>query len=220
MASRSKSSDGSTAGRRGRPGAAARGAGGFTYVGLLLAVAIMAGGLAAIGELASTAAKREREAELLFAGDQFARAIAEYAASSPGAQQYPPTLEDLLADKRYPNVRRHLRRIYPDPMTGHADWVLVRGPGGGIVGVHSRSTAQPLKTANFPSEYQSFANATAYTSWQFVAVVGGSPADARAPASTGAKATATGTPPAARGPLAPIQAPTPVPAFGPGRGPQ
>ena len=74
--------------------------GGFTYVGLLLAVAIMAAGLAAVGEIASTAARRDREAELLFIGNQFARAITEYAAASPGAEQYPPALEDLLADKR------------------------------------------------------------------------------------------------------------------------
>jgi len=56
---------------------------GFTYVWLLLAIALMAAGLAAIGELASTEAKRERERELLFVGDQFARAIAAYRASSP-----------------------------------------------------------------------------------------------------------------------------------------
>jgi type II secretory pathway pseudopilin PulG len=112
---------------------------GFTYVWLLVAVAVMAAGLAAIGEVAATAAKREREAELLFVGDEFARAIAEYHASSPGAPQYPQKLEELLADNRYPNARRYLRRVYRDPMTGRADWGLVRGPGGGIVAVHSQS---------------------------------------------------------------------------------
>src|SRR3990172_10577225 len=88
---------------------------GFTYVWLLVAVAVMAAGLAAIGEVASTAAKREREAELLFVGDQFARAIAEYRASSPGAAQYPQKLEELLADNRHPNVGRYLRRGSPPP---------------------------------------------------------------------------------------------------------
>lgn len=150
--------------------------GGFTYVWVLLAVAFMAAGLAAIGELASTAAKREKEAELLFVGDQIARAIAAYRASSPGAAQYPQKLEDLLADKRYPNLRRYLRRVYPDPLTGGPDWGLVRGPGGGIVGVYSQSTARPLKTANFPREYESFVGATAYSEWRFLAEVGGAPA--------------------------------------------
>ena len=45
--------------------------GGFTYVGLLIAVALMGVGLAAYGELYSHAAQREKEAELLFIGGQF-----------------------------------------------------------------------------------------------------------------------------------------------------
>ncbi len=141
---------------------------GFTYVWVLIAVALMAAGLAAIGEVAGTAAKREKEAELLFVGDQFARAIAEYHASSPVRPQYPQKLEELLADRRYPNVRRYLRRIYPDPMTGRADWGLVRGPDGGIMGVHSQSTAQPLKVAKFPRGYEAFTGAATYTAWRFV----------------------------------------------------
>ena len=146
---------------------------GFTYVWLLLAVAFMAAGLAAVAEVATTAMRRDKEADLLFVGDQFARAIALYRASSPGAQQYPQRLDDLLADKRFPNVRRHLRRVYPDPMTGSADWGLVRGPGGGIVGVYSRSTTKPLKTANFPKGYEGFADAARYADWRFVAGVDG-----------------------------------------------
>jgi type II secretory pathway pseudopilin PulG len=192
MASRSPSCDRAPGRDCARPRCAAPGERGFTYVGLLLAVAIMGAGLAAIGEVASTAAKREKEAELLFVGDQFARAITQYLASSPGGQQYPPTLEDLLADKRYPNVRRHLRRIYPDPMTGRADWVLVRGPGGGIVGVHSQSMARPLKVANFPKDYQSFANATTYSAWTFAAVAGGSPAGPQSSGSTGLRSPVPG----------------------------
>jgi type II secretory pathway pseudopilin PulG len=154
---------------RGRPATNA----GFTYLWVLLTVAIMAAGLAAVAEVASTTLRRDKEAELLFAGDQFARAIALYRASSPGAQQYPQRLEDLLADNRFPNVRRHLRRIYADPMTGSADWTLVRGPGGGIVGVHSRSTGKPLKTANFPAGYEAFGSAASYAEWRFVAGVDG-----------------------------------------------
>jgi type II secretory pathway pseudopilin PulG len=146
---------------------------GFSYVWVLLTVAIMAAGLAAVAEVASTALRRDKEAELLFVGDQFAHAIALYRASSPGTPQYPQRLEDLLADNRVPNVRRHLRRVYADPMTGSTDWGLVRGPGGGIVGVYSRSTARPLKTANFPKGYDAFASAASYADWRFVAGVDG-----------------------------------------------
>jgi type II secretory pathway pseudopilin PulG len=165
---------------------------GFTYLWLLAAVAVMAAGLAAIGEVAATAAKREREAELLFIGDEFARAIAEYHASSPGAPQYPQKLEDLLVDNRYPNARRYLRRIYRDPMTGRADWGLVRGPGGGIVGVRSQSLEPPLKVANFPKSYESFAGATSYSNWVF----------GFAPPGTGAPTTA-GKPPVQGVPIVP-----------------
>jgi len=147
---------------------------GFTYLWLLLAVGLMAAGLAATAEVVSTAARRDKEAELLFIGDQFARAIARYRASVPGSQLYPQKLEDLLADNRFPNVRRHLRRVYLDPMTGSRDWGLVRGPNGGIVGVYSTSTAQPLKTANFPKDYAAFAGAKSYRDWVFAA--GGPPA--------------------------------------------
>jgi len=162
---------------------------GFTYVWLLVLLAIMAIGLAAIGELASTEAKREREAELLFAGNQIAAAIVAYRASSPGAPQYPQKLEDMLADNRYPSIRRYLRRVYPDPMTGRPDWGVVRGPGGGIVGVYSQSTARPLKIANFPPEYESFAGATSYAEWRFIPAAGGAaPTKPPAPGSPGAQA--------------------------------
>jgi len=168
------------------------GEGGFTYIWLLAAIAIIAVGLAAIGEVASTTAKREREAELLFVGDQFARAIAEYHASSPGAPKYPQKLEELLADNRYPNARRYLRRVYPDPMSGRADWGLVRGPGGGIVGVHSQSMERPLKIANFPQGYESFAGATVYSAWRFGPQAGGGPAAREKPTTPATPATKSG----------------------------
>ena len=58
-------------------------------------------------------------------------------------------LEELLQDPRYPDIRRYLRKIYLDPMTGSAEWGLVTGPGGEIYGVHSLSGDEPLKKANF-----------------------------------------------------------------------
>ena len=39
---------------------------GFTYLGILILVAVMGAGLAAFGTIASHAAQREKEAELLF----------------------------------------------------------------------------------------------------------------------------------------------------------
>ena len=48
---------------------------GFTYVGLLIAVAVLGVGLAAVGQVWSTAAAREKERELLFVGNQYRAAI-------------------------------------------------------------------------------------------------------------------------------------------------
>jgi type II secretory pathway pseudopilin PulG len=136
---------------------------------VLFAIAFATVALAGAGELASTAAKREREAELLFAGDQIAQAIAAYRAASPGAPRYPANLADLVRDPRHPQVRRHLRRIHLDPMTGRADWGVVRAPDGGIAGVYSRSLERPLKRSGFPDGYEGFAGAERYADWAFVA---------------------------------------------------
>jgi len=142
-------------------------AGGITYLWALLAVALMGGALAAVAQIWTTAAQREREAELLFIGEQFRRAIGSYYEASPGpVKQFPPALTDLLADARFPGVRRHLRRIYPDPMTQSGEWALVRGPGNGIVGVHSTSQVHPLRT-HFTQGLEDFASAQAYSAWVF-----------------------------------------------------
>ena len=141
---------------------------GFTYVGVLFAVALAGVALAGAGQLWSTAVQREREAELLFVGEQFRQAIERYYEHSPGAPRYPDRLEALLADERFVVTRRHLRRLYVDPMTGRADWALVRRPDGGILGVHSRSDAVPRKKSGFGWRYASFDDAASYRDWVFV----------------------------------------------------
>ena len=144
---------------------------GFTYVALLIAVAVIGIGLAAVGGVSHTLQMREKESELLFVGDEFRRAIALYYESSPGGlRQYPRKLEDLLRDERHPNVRRYLRKIYFDPMTGRKEWGLVEAPGIGITGVYSLSESPPVKTANFPALYQSLRSAKKYSDWKFVYV--------------------------------------------------
>lgn len=140
---------------------------GFTYLAVLLAVALIGIGLAATGEMASTSARREKEAQLLFAGNEFRRAIRAYYLASPGAQRYPRRLEDLLEDRRFPSTRRYLRRLYRDPMTGASDWGLVEAPEGGIMGVHSLSTASTLKTGNFAAADRALEGKTRYSEWMF-----------------------------------------------------
>jgi type II secretory pathway pseudopilin PulG len=139
---------------------------GFTYVGFLLFVALSGAGLAAYGEFASHTAQREKEAELLFRGEQIRNAIASYYRKE---QRYPRALAELVEDKRFPMPVRHLRRLYRDPMSGEADWGVVEVPGGGgVMGVYSRSEDAPIKTGNFSAINPEFDKATKYADWKFV----------------------------------------------------
>jgi type II secretory pathway pseudopilin PulG len=140
---------------------------GFTYLGVMIIVIIMGFGLAAFGTIYSQTAQRDKEADLLFVGEQFRQAIGSYYRMGPGGQ-YPKKLEDLLEDKRFPMPVRHLRRIYPDPITGSTDWGIVETPDkAGIMGVFSRSEEKPVKQGNFPPS-EAFDDAENYTKWTFV----------------------------------------------------
>src|SRR5215468_8808027 len=91
--------------------------GGFTYLGLLMAVVVMGLMLTVAGRVWSTTEQRERETQLLWAGHAYRMAISSYFAKG---HQYPATLEQLLTDDRSPVPLHHLRRLYIDPMTGSA----------------------------------------------------------------------------------------------------
>lgn len=146
-----------------------RASAGFTYIGLLIVVAIMGVTLAAVATIWHTAQQRVKEEQLLFIGRQFSVAINAYARNTPGGvQQYPKKLEDLLLDKRQPYITRYLRKIYADPFTGNTQWGLIKSPDGGIIGVRSLSEAVPLKVENFPKGYEQFAKKQHYSEWQFI----------------------------------------------------
>lgn len=51
---------------------------GFTYIGVLMLVAIAGIGLAGVGIVWHQDAQREREKELLFIGDEYRQAIGSY----------------------------------------------------------------------------------------------------------------------------------------------
>jgi type II secretory pathway pseudopilin PulG len=140
-------------------------AAGFTYIGLLIAVVILGVALSAAGTVWRTQAQREREKELLFIGREFRAAIASYYRA--GGHQYPREINDLLEDKRWPEPHHHLRRLYVDPMTGAADWTIIRTDMVGITGVASSSNGVPMKKAGFPVEETAFADATCYCDWKF-----------------------------------------------------
>jgi type II secretory pathway pseudopilin PulG len=141
--------------------------GGFTYLTILFMIAIMSGGLALAGEVWNTSAMREKEAELLHVGNEYRKAIERYYLSG-STRQYPKNLADLLKDPRQPGTVRHLRRLYPDPITGKEEWGLVKSADGGFAGVYSLSEAAPLKTAGFAVRDATFEGKTKYADWQFV----------------------------------------------------
>jgi type II secretory pathway pseudopilin PulG len=150
-----------------RHGCTRRHSRGFTYIGILLAVAFIGTGLAATGQLWSVAARRADEQDLLFAGDSFRRAIESYYRSGP-ARQYPRSLDDLVLDTRTTFPKRHLRKIYYDPVTRQRDWQLVTQGDGTIIGVASNSQEVPLKRANFARQDAQFEGAECYCDWKFV----------------------------------------------------
>lgn len=146
---------------------------GYTYLLVLFFVALLGAGLAITGEIWATAVQREREAQLLFAGDAIRQAIASYYKSGPA--QYPPRLEDLLKDPRFPDTRRHLRQLYPDPFSGTAEWALIMSPRGGIMGVASASENAPLKRSGFQGVDRVFEEQAVrlkeklrYRDWEFI----------------------------------------------------
>jgi len=106
----------------------------------------------------------EREAELLFRGLAYREAIKSYYAANGSL---PRSLEDLLKDPKTAH-KRHLRALYPDPMSRDTgEWLLIRAADGGISGVASQSTKEPLKTANFPKGLERFGSAKSYSEWVF-----------------------------------------------------
>ena len=143
---------------------------GVSYLALLLAVAITNGALAAAATVWSHWQRRERETQLLWAGDQIRRAIVAYSlASSERDAGFPRTLQDLLLDPRSLATRRFLRQVYEDPMTRSTEWGLLHDAQGRLVGVYSLAAGTPAKRSRFPARYAGFEGATRYADWRFSA---------------------------------------------------
>ncbi|HET8747624.1 MAG TPA: type II secretion system protein [Ramlibacter sp.] len=172
----------------------ARAQGGFTYLTVLFLVVLLGIGLAGTGETWSLTSRRAREKELLWVGNQYARAIRSYYMQSPGARQFPAQLEDLLEDRRFPIPRHHLRQLYADPITREG-FQTVLAEDGRIGGVRSRSDDTPLKQDNFPAKFRDFKGATQYSDWLFIADnLPGSPRNPNAAAVDPATGMPPGTP--------------------------
>jgi type II secretory pathway pseudopilin PulG len=150
----------------------AQGEDGFTYVGLIVLVAII--GLVGAATLKVDALLRRAaaEEELLEIGAAFSQALKSYAEATPrGQPTYPPSLQELLKDPRSPAIRRHLRKIFVDPLTGKAEWGIVHaGSDTGVLAVYSLSKAKPLKVANFDARFANLENRQHISEWKFAAL--------------------------------------------------
>lgn len=137
---------------------------------LALLISLALSGIALMGavDVWTLQRQREREQQLLYAGDQYRQAIRRYYYAAPAGtpRTLPISLELLLEDDRYPIPVRHLRRLYPDPITGQAEWGLLRA-GDRIDGVYSMSEARPVKQAGFSAADENFTGRSRYKEWGF-----------------------------------------------------
>lgn len=92
-----------------------------------------------------TAGMREREEELIFRGNEYARAIALFRRQF---RRYPTSVKELLQT----NGIRFLRREYRDPMSRKGKWRFIHADGNGTildsVTFRRPQAAQPGKTAS------------------------------------------------------------------------
>lgn len=89
---------------------------GYAMATLLMSLAVMSILMSAAMPVWRHAAQREREAELVFRGEQYARAIELFQRKYAGA--FPPSLDVLLE-------QRFLRKEYTDPMVEDGEFQLL-----------------------------------------------------------------------------------------------
>ncbi|WP_198314674.1 type II secretion system protein [Chitinibacter sp. GC72] len=142
---------------------------GFAYMWALMMVLVMSIYLGQVGEAWQNRIQRAKEEELLRMGAEIKMAVKRYNENNIGDNPqtaYPKTLQDLVQDPRVAFPKRYLRKAYKDPITGD-DWQYIGAPGGGFVGVASKSVLKPLKNANFPEDTPGFVDAKSYQDWRF-----------------------------------------------------
>ena len=129
---------------------------GFTYLMLLWWVAISGVMLMAVSHSWVMDSRRQREAELIFRGEQIKHALQSYYDASPtDPKTLPTTWQDLLEDRRGPKLLRHLRQPYKDPISADGHWGVIK-QGLFIKGVHSESTLKPVKGLDKDATYQNW----------------------------------------------------------------
>lgn len=137
---------------------------GVAYLVLLISLAIIGMAASASIMIGAQMGRRDAELHLLAIGREFEAALTSYRKANG---QGPTELADLLADHRTPAIARHLRQIYADPLTGKAEWGVVRDETKQITAIFSLAPGKPIKQAGFDEDHAQFEKATAYRQWLF-----------------------------------------------------
>jgi type II secretory pathway pseudopilin PulG len=141
---------------------------GYIMVALLVGMAVSAVWMSAMLPTWRHQAQRDRETELIFRGEQYARAIALYAMKNNGA--LPAQVDDLVA-------QGYLRRKWKDPITGKDFQLLgnTSAPQPGQIGGSGGGQGQPLLATGIRGVFSEspdpsirvYNNAQQYNQWIF-----------------------------------------------------
>jgi type II secretory pathway pseudopilin PulG len=101
--------------------ASRRGPGGYTLVALLVGMTVASILIASVLPLASAQAQRDKEAELIFRGLQYAEGIRIFRRRFG---RYPNSLAELVEVKP-----RSARKLWKDPMTKDGEWAIISAAG-------------------------------------------------------------------------------------------
>lgn len=128
---------------------------GYVLLAVMLTLTLMLVAMAIEAPRIAQQIKREKEEELVHRGKDYAMAVKRFVHKSGG--RYPASIEQL----ENTNHIRFLRKKYKDPMTGEADWKMVRAgeaqikiptpnpglPGSGNPGLSGSSTNPGLSSS-------------------------------------------------------------------------
>ena len=100
---------------------------GHLLLALMIGLTVLAIFLTVVVQQWSTIERREREKELIFRGNQYAKAIKKYQLEHGGA--FPTALDQLMEPG--PRRLRYIRKLFRDPMSPDGKWgILLADPGG------------------------------------------------------------------------------------------
>lgn len=103
-----------------------KGTRGYTLVALIVGMTVMSILIAGVLPMASAESQRDKEAELIFRGLQYAEGIRNFRRRYG---RYPNTLKEMFEMRP-----RTLRKLWKDPMTNSLNWGLITAAGAPLPG--------------------------------------------------------------------------------------